>query len=173
MTIRTSATRTAHRSLAACLAIALVATTAAAPVQAGQRERDVLKGVLATVLVGALINSARKSAAQPRPATPVYSPAPVYTPAPVYVAPVPPVNSYQPPGVHTVPAALAFNELNASNRRAIQQQLAIWGYYTGSIDGAWGPKTWAAVQAYARDTGRTTSLDSRGGSGSLYAALLA
>ena len=53
----------------AAIAALSLAATAAAPVQAGQRERDFLKGVAATVIVGTVLqsmNAQRAQAQQPR-----------------------------------------------------------------------------------------------------------
>jgi hypothetical protein len=50
--------------------------------------------------------------------------------------------SIQPHG-YTGPVA---GNLGPNTRRGVQQKLANQGYYTGRIDGVWGPLTWSAIQ---------------------------
>jgi hypothetical protein len=157
---------------AAIAALALMAT-AAAPVHAGQRERDFLKGVAATVIAGALI----KGVTQPRqpayaaPRQPVYQPAPQQ---PVYLAPQQPVYAAPQPhhGISTSAAAQAFKSYSPSERRAIQRQLARQGYYRGGVDGVFGPATFRAVAAYASDRGLTGRIDSASGAYTVYDSLI-
>lgn len=155
---------------AAIAAIALAAT-AAAPVQAGQRERDFLKGVAATVIVGTVIQSMNQRAqAQPRYQAPRYQPQPQYyvppTREPAYFAP--PVQS----GISTSAAAQAFKSYSQTERRAIQRQLARLGYYGGSIDGSFGPATFRAVSSYAADRGLDARIDSASGAYTVYDSLI-
>ena len=56
--------------------------------------------------------------------------------------------------------------------RAIQRNLRAWGYYHGSIDGSFGPGTYRAVQAFARDEGALASLNTTAGAYSLYDGLI-
>ena len=157
---------------AAIAALALVAT-AAAPVQAGQRERDFLKGVAATVIVGTVIQSMNQRAqAQPR-----YQQAPRYTQQPQYY--VPPTREpayFAPPaaqtGISTSAASQAFKSYSPTERRAIQRQLARMGYYGGAIDGAFGPATFRAVSAYAADRGLNARIDSASGAYTVYDSLI-
>lgn len=157
---------------AAIAALALMAT-AAAPVHAGQRERDFLKGVAATVIAGALI----KGVTQPRqpayaaPRQPVYQPAPRQ---PVYLVPQQPVYAAPQPhhGISTSAAAQAFKSYSPSERRAIQRQLARQGYYRGGVDGVFGPATFRAVAAYASDRGLTGRIDSASGAYTVYDSLI-
>ena len=154
-----------------------VAITAAAPAQAlGKNERNFLKGVAATVIIGALINDARARTPAPQP-QPVYrphpQPQPTYRPAPQY--------DPHPAGgrvigsstsVHATLAAQTFNTYSPAQRRAIQTRLRAFGYYTGGIDGAFGPATYRAVLAYARDSGGEAQLQSRAGTFGVYDSLI-
>jgi len=145
-------------ALTATLALA-VALPTAAPVQAGVEKEDFLKGVAAALIVGALIRQNDGKGGQPRV---------------VYVDPKP-----QPqPGygygtsIYRTPAAQAFNSYSASERRLIQKRLAAYGYYRGGIDGSFGPGTYNAVAAYARDTGDNARLASRSGAFEFYDSLI-
>ncbi|HMO06125.1 MAG TPA: peptidoglycan-binding domain-containing protein [Paracoccaceae bacterium] len=154
---------TATRTMtAAATALALAAATAAPAHAWGKNEQNFLKGVLAAVAVGAIIEHNRKSRAQAAPAPHYFvQPAPQPYP-PRHVAPAP---TY-------TPAAAAFAEYSPASKRAIQQRLRAYGYYRGAIDGAWGPGTRAAVEAYARDTGNLSALQSRDGTVRLLNGLL-
>lgn len=167
--------RTATTAAIAALALA---ATAAAPVQAGQRERDFLKGVAATVIVGTVLqsmNAQRAQAQQPRyvPQQPrhqaqqpqYYAPAPR---EPVYFAPQP----AQRHGISTSAAAQAFKSYSPTERRAIQRQLARQGYYGGAIDGVFGPATFRAISAYAADRGLNAGIDSASGAYTVYDSLI-
>jgi peptidoglycan hydrolase-like protein with peptidoglycan-binding domain len=157
-----------------------IAATAAAPAHAlGKNERNFLKGVAATVIIGALLNEAQaRSAPQP-----VYRPQP--QPQPVY-RPAPQQPQYHPPyeqpasgrvigsntSVHTTLAGQTFNTYSATQRRAIQTRLRSFGYYNGGIDGAFGPGTYRAVVAYARDSGGEQQLQTRAGTFGVYDSLV-
>jgi len=162
-TLKTSA-------IATLLALSL-AIPAAPALAWGQREQDVLKGVLGTLAVGAILREANKDRA----------PAPQY----YYVDPKPQHGtgyghhpkkpSYGHPrhtSVYDTPAAQAFNSYTRHERQAIQRQLARHGYYNGGIDGSFGPGTYRAVAAYARDTGNADRLASRNGSFAIYDGLI-
>jgi peptidoglycan hydrolase-like protein with peptidoglycan-binding domain len=135
---------------------------AAAPAQAlGKNERSFLKGVAATLIVGALINEARRQPApQPRVVAPRPQPIPVHG------------GGYSATSIYRTPAAQAFNSYGREERRVIQQKLAAMGYYRSGIDGAFGPGTYNAVVAYARDTGGADRLSARGGAYSVYDSLI-
>lgn len=168
------------------LAALSLALGAAAPAQAlGKNERNFLKGVMATVIIGAILNDANNRAvAAPQP-QPRYEPQyqrrhePRYQPRyePRYEAPATPRHQ---PGrvigssgsVHTTVAAQTFNTYSHAQRRAIQTRLRGFGYYTGGIDGAFGPGTHRAVQAYARDSGGAARLDDRAAAYGLYDGLI-
>jgi hypothetical protein len=157
----------------AAIAAITLAATAAAPVQAGQRERDFLKGVAATVIVGTVLqNMNNRAQAQPR----------YVTQQPRTVAPQP--QYYQPPreqayfaapvqqGLSTSAAAQAFQSYSRTERRAIQRELARAGYYYGAIDGLYGPATFRAVSAYAADRGLNGRIDSASGAYTVYDSLI-
>ena len=170
--IRTTAT-------AAITAIALAAT-AAAPVQAGQRERDFLKGVAATVIVGTVINGLNTQRAQAQPRyyeEPRHYQQPrQHHQQPQYHTPGPREPAYfaQPsrPSLSSTAAAQAFKSYSPSERRAIQRQLARAGYYSGGIDGVFGPGTYRAVAAYAADRGLQGRIDTASGAYTVYDSLI-
>jgi hypothetical protein len=168
-------------AIAAVTALSL-ALTAAAPAHAfGKNERKFLEGVAATLIIGAIINDA-KARSQPAPAPqpqPQYRPRPQYDDRPAYD------NrghrhEHRTTGrvigtsgsVYSTPAAQAFNRYSAAERRAIQRSLRAYGYYSGGIDGAFGPGTYNAVLAYARDTGGAHQIKSQAGSFGLYDSLI-
>ncbi len=171
-------------AIAAAAALAMVAATAA-PVHAlDDDEEDFLRGVAATVAVGAVARGISRNAA-PRyygaPATGYYGNRTdsryygngygngygygneVYRPVPVYA---PPAYSY------SSAVAQGFAAYSPASKRAIQQRLRAYGYYRGPIDGIYGAGTEAAIQAYARDTGNARALASRNGTVSLLNGLL-
>lgn len=157
----------------AAIAALSLAATAAAPVQAGQRERDFLKGVAATVIVGTVLQSMNNRAqAQPRYATqqPRY-----VTQQPQYYQPPREPAYFAPPahqGLSTSAAAQAFKSYSMTERRAIQRELARAGYYNGAIDGIYGPATFRAVSAYAADRGLDARIDSASGAYTVYDSLI-
>lgn len=179
--------RTAKTTAIATVTALSIALTAAAPAQAlGKNERNFIKGVAAAVIVGALINEAQARTPQPQP-QPVYRPAP--QPQPVYrPAPQQPPHHYRPrqdhhqstsgrvigsnTSVHATVAAQSFNSYSAAERRAIQSRLRAFGYYTGAVDAAFGPATYRAVVAYARDTGGERQLQNRAGAFGVYDSLI-
>lgn len=131
-------------SLVTALAIAV---TTAAPAQAwGQREQDTLKGAVGALLLKAIIDDARRDRAPSYYHAP--APQPRYYQGHGYAKPKPA------PSIYTTPAARAFNSYSLSQRYRIQRQLAHWGYYRGGIDGRFGPGTYSAVAAFARDRGQ-------------------
>ncbi|MEP3667313.1 MAG: peptidoglycan-binding domain-containing protein [Roseibium sp.] len=65
--------------------------------------------------------------------------------------------------VHRVPAAAAFAGMNFGQRIAIQKRLRAYGLYHDRIDGKWGPNTWFAVRAYAKEAGVYNKLQTRRG----------
>lgn len=171
--------------IASVTALAL-ATTAAAPAQAlGKNERNFLKGVAAAAIVGLIINESQKSRrAQPQvvyrdPAPQVTRSAASSYDAPTYRAPVQQgriigsTNSGYGSGLDQTPASRVFNSYTAQERRDIQRQLARFGYYDGSIDGAFGPRTHQAVYEFARAGNKTEALNSTSGAFAVYDALLA
>ncbi len=138
----------------------------------GKKEQGFVAGVATALIVGELI---KKGHAAPAP---VYrtAPPPAYVPAPAYGS------GYDHDGyrgkhhkggstsIYATPAAQAFNSYSRRERMAIQRNLRAAGYYYSSVDGAFGPGTYNAVVAYARDSG--ISLRNAGGAYSLYDGLI-
>ncbi len=177
------------KAIAAITALSL-SMTAAAPAQAlGKNERNFLKGIAAALIVGAIVNEGRKS-------TPAPAPQQVYR-QPTYQAPQHSYKqqTYQQPryqapkttqttgriigkssaygsGVHDTAAAQAFNSYSPAERARIQRQLARFGYYSGSIDGAFGPRTHQAVYEFASSAGKPEALNTAAGAYRIYNALL-
>jgi hypothetical protein len=154
----------AFRRITISAATALAIALPSAPAHAfDAREQGVITGVLGTLLITGLIaqnNKHRQPAYQP----PAY-PQPVIQP-PSHTKP-----AYQPQtSVYRTPAANAFSSYGRSERRLIQSRLSRLGYYYGSIDGSFGPGTYNAVLAYARDNGG--SVNSRNESFSVYDSLI-
>ncbi len=149
---------TAKATMIAALTALSIAAVPATPALAwGEREQGFVAGVATAVIVDELLKNNRKARAYDRR----------YTPAPVYVEPRPVHQS-----VYSTPAARAFNSYSASERKAIQRNLRAWGYYRGGIDGSFGPGTYKAVVAYARDEGTSGSLSSRAGAYAVYDGLI-
>jgi hypothetical protein len=122
-----------------------------APAQAfGDRERAFLQGIATAVIVDKLITEGQRPRQQ----------APVYVAPPVTFVPQEPVYVPRPvqTSIYHTPAARAFNAYSRAERVAIQRRLAALGYYRSGIDGSFGPGTYNAVVAYARDAGQANSL---------------
>jgi hypothetical protein len=132
---------TAKKNLIAALAAASIAAVPAAPALAwGDKEQGFVAGVATAVIIDEILKNKRKAKLYDQGAAPVY-----VKPAPVYV----PSHS----SIYSTPAARAFQSYSLTERKAIQRNLRAWGYYHGGIDGAFGPGTYNAVTAYARDEG--------------------
>lgn len=142
------------------LGVALGVALPSTPAQAfDAREQGVITGVLGTLLITGLIAENNKHRAPNVVQPPVYQ-------TPVYQPPV-----YQPRiSVNRTPAALAYGTYAPSERRLIQRRLSRLGYYYGAIDGAFGPGTYTAVLAYARDQG--SAVNSRNAAFSVYDSLI-
>lgn len=170
-----------NTAIAAVMAVSL-ALTAAAPAHAlGKNERNFLKGVAATLIIGAIINDAQ---ARSRPA-PAPQPQPHYGNRGHR-------NEYRneyrderrnehrttgrvigtSTSIYATHAAQTFGRYSVNERRAIQRSLRAYGYYNGGIDGAFGPGTYNAVLAYARDTGGAHQVNSQAGSFGIYDSLI-
>lgn len=140
------------KTIAAATAFA-IAASAAAPAQAwGQRERDVLTGVLGTLLVTAIIKDGGLTKRRAPAPQPVYAPAPV--------------------SIHDTAMANQFNAYTDRTQRRIQSTLSAYGYYDGAIDGSFGRGTYEATLAYARAKGKTGLLSTQAGVATLYESLL-
>jgi hypothetical protein len=149
--------------IASVTAFAL-AITAATPTHAlGKNERNFIAGAATALVINGLIRQDRMLRQQaPRHVQPRYvEPQPVYQPQPVYRT-----------SVYNTVAAQAFNSYSRGERLAIQRQLARQGYYHSSIDGSFGPGTYNAVAAYARDIGASNRLGSREGIYGIYDGLI-
>ena len=159
-----------------------VALTAAAPAHAlGRNERNFLKGVAATLIIGAILNDTQ-TRARPAP-QPLPAPQPHYRDDRHnrYDGYERRSDDYRPTGrvvgsttsVYSTVAAQTFNTYRLSERREIQMRLRSFGYYGGAIDGTFGPGTYRAIVAYARDTNGESALSSRAGSYGIYDSLIA
>lgn len=151
---------TVKRSAIAAVTALSIAAVPISPAYAwGENEQNFLKGVAAAVIVGQIVKTARQ---HNRAQAPVYQPQPQYQP------------TYRQPAatIHSTAAARAFQSYSASERRLIQKRLAAYGYYSGQADGAFGPATYRAVVAYARDEGAVRNLESTGGAYTLYDGLI-
>jgi hypothetical protein len=150
---------TARRTLVAGLAAASITALPAAPAHAwGDREQGFVAGVAAAVIVDEILKRNRR-ARDVRPA-----PAFNFVERPAAVAAT--------SSIYRTPAASAFNSYSAAERKAIQRKLRAYGYYRGGIDGSFGPGTYGAVLAYARDEGRSDSLGTSAGAYGVLDGLL-
>lgn len=137
--------------IAGLTALSIAAVPATPALAWGEKEQGFVAGVATAVIVEELLKNRRA-----RLGGPVYAaPAPVYSPAPVYVEP------RHTTSIYATPAAKAFQSYSLSERKAIQRNLRAWGYYRGGIDGAFGPGTYNAITAYARDEGISLSTSAK------------
>jgi hypothetical protein len=149
---------TAKSTMIAAIAALSIAALPAAPAHAlNKKEQGFIAGVATAIIVDELLKQNRRAR--------TVAPAPV--PAPIYVEPRPVHTS-----IYSTPAARAFNSYSASERRAIQRNLRAWGYYRGGIDGVFGPGTYNAIVAYARDEGASARLASTSGAFAVYDGLI-
>lgn len=129
---------TARRNLIAAVTAAAIAAVPAAPALAwGDREQGFVAGVATAVIIDEILKQGRKAREVRRAPEVVYVERPVHATTSIYAT----------------PAARAFQSYSLSERKAIQRNLRAWGYYRGGIDGAFGPGTYNAITAYARDEG--------------------
>ena len=150
------------QAIAAATALS-IAATAAAPAHAwGDREQGFVAGVATAVIIDEILKQGRKKTV-----------APTYVePRPVYVHPTPTYREPSYRSVYGTPAAQAFNTYSKTERKAIQRSLRAYGYYRGGIDGSFGPGTYNAIAAYARDAGAQGHLNSANGAYALYDGLI-
>jgi Putative peptidoglycan binding domain len=147
---------TARSTLIAALAALSIAAVPAAPALAwGDKEQGFVAGVATAVIIDEILKNSRKARAYDRRDTPIY---------------VEPRRTHT--SIYSTPAARAFQSYSHAERKAIQRNLRAWGYYRGGIDGAFGPGTYNAVVAYARDEGASGSLKSTSGAYGVYDGLL-
>lgn len=168
---------TTTRKLAtATITAALITALATPPALAwGDKEQGFVAGAASTLLLQGIFfpgmfqsNKGHGRAYAAPPVTYYPAPAPVYVPvrpAPVYYTPAP-------VSIYSTPAGVAFNSYGQNEQIRIQSALAAGGYYSGTIDGAFGPGTYSAVTAYATATGKTGLLSTQAGAFSIYNDLL-
>jgi len=189
-----------HKSKTIAFATALSLTLGAAvPAHAwGSNEQNFLKGIAAALIVGVIVHEGQKSRKAPQPAPkPVYRQPTYQEPTyhqprahqprqeysrqqqqPRYEAPTAKTgriigqSSNYGSGVNDTTAARVFNSYSRTERVAIQRQLARFGYYTGALDGSFGPRTHQAVYEFARKAGNQDALASSTGAYRVYDALL-
>ncbi len=147
--------------IAGLTALSIAAVPATPALAWGEKEQGFVAGVATAVIVEELLKNRRA-----RLGGPVYAaPAPVYVePQPVYREPV------HTTSIYATPAGRAFQSYSLRERKAIQRNLRAWGYYRGGIDGSFGPGTYNAITAYARDEGQ--SLKSTSAAYGVYDGLL-
>jgi hypothetical protein len=151
-----------------------IGLTAPAPAEAfGRNERNFVQGAAAALLLGAIIKDANRHQRQPVYTQPQQQ---TYYEQPRYYDDQPRRHrqpNYAPAAsIYRTPVAQAFNSYSFGQRRAIQQRLAAYGYYRSGIDGSFGPGTYNAVAAYARDTGNGRQLASTAGAFGVFDALI-
>jgi Putative peptidoglycan binding domain len=150
---------TAKRKLIAALTAASIATIPAAPALAwGDKEQGFLAGVATAVIVDELLKNNRKARLYDRgqtAGTVAVEPRPVRTTS-----------------IYATPAGRAFQSYSLAERKAIQRNLRSWGYYRGGIDGSFGPGTYNAIVAFARDEGSSASLKTTSGAYGVYDGLI-
>lgn len=178
-------------AVAAVTALAL-ALPAAPALAWGQRERDVLTGAAGALLIENVIRNSRHAQARVMPSE--------YTPQALrgYDEPEYTVERYrepeyrvrrhhneeyrsqwhggrswgQGPSVYSTAAATTFNSYARYERRRIQRKLAWLGYYTGGVDGTFGPGTYAAIMAYAHAQGQRAEMRATSTAYGVYDSLL-
>lgn len=135
--------------IAGLTALSIAAVPATPALAWGEKEQGFVAGVATAVIVDELLKNRRARLGS----APVYvAPTPTYVePRTVYVEP------RHTTSIYATPAARAFQSYSLSERKAIQRNLRAWGYYRGGIDGAFGPGTYNAITAYARDEGVSLS----------------
>ena len=146
-------------TLTATLAAALAAAPVAPAHAWGEKEQNALLGLAVAGTLGALYWKSQQAKARP-------APAPVYTPAPRSTV------SSSGGSIYSTPVASAFNSYTYSERQRIQNRLKGWGYYNGGVDAAFGPGTYSAITAYARDGNETQRLATSAGAYALLDGLL-
>ena len=135
----------AKTTLIAGLTAFSIAAVPATPALAwGDKEQGFVAGVATAVIVDELLKNNRKARLYDQG----YSKSPVYR-EPRYDEP------RHTTSVYSTPAARAFQSYSLRERKAIQRNLRAYGYYRGGIDGSFGPGTYNAVAAYARDEGQS------------------
>jgi hypothetical protein len=164
-------------AIASVTAFALAAATTAPAHALGKNEKNFIAGAATALIINGIVRNERArrydepryverryvepSYVAPRYVEPQYVEPRYIAPRPVYQA-----------SVYDSAAAVAFNSYSRSERLAIQRQLSRQGYYRSGIDGSFGPGTYNAIAAYARDIGASSRLASREGAYSIYDGLI-
>jgi hypothetical protein len=147
---------TAKSSVIAAITALSIAAIPAAPAKAwGDKEQGFVAGVATAVIIDEILKNERIAREARRKPDVVYVERPSHTTS-----------------IYRTPAARAFQSYSLAERKAIQRNLRAWGYYRGGIDGAFGPGTYNAVVAFARDEGASSSLKSTSAAYGLYDGLL-
>ena len=144
----------AKNTLVAGLTALSIAAIPASPALAwGDKEQGFVAGAATAIIVDELLKNNRKARLYDRG----YTAGPTYVePRPTYVEPRPTyVEPRHTTSIYATPAAKAFQSYSLRERKAIQRNLRAWGYYRGGIDGSFGPGTYNAITAYARDEGQS------------------
>lgn len=141
-------------TLIAAVTAASVAALPAPALAWGDREQGFVAGIATTVIINEIIKNERHR----REVAPevIYLETPRHTTTSIY----------------RTPAGRTFQSYSLSERKAIQRNLRAWGYYSGRIDGSFGPSTYNAVVSYARDEGYARSLNSTAGAYGVYDNLI-
>ena len=149
---------TVLKSTTAAVTAISLSLASVAPAQALSEDGEkLLKGLAAALIIGTIV---RQSQARP----------PVVLQEPQYFQPAHQGGTSG--SIYQTPAAQAFNSYGVGERKAIQTKLATYGYYRIGIVGTFGPGTYNAVVAYARDTNNTNLLSSRNGALGVYDSLI-
>ena len=145
-----SVTKAKTTLIAGLTALSIAAVPATPALAWGDKEQGFVAGVATAVIVDEILKNRRA-----RLYGQTYAPAPTYVePRPVYAEP------HHTTSIYATPAARAFQSYSLSERKAIQRNLRAYGYYRGGIDGSFGPGTYTAVTAYARDEGQSLRTNS-------------
>ncbi|MFC2969365.1 peptidoglycan-binding domain-containing protein [Acidimangrovimonas pyrenivorans] len=157
--------------IGATVALSMAAGLAAQPAQA--QNGDIAKGILIGVATGVVVHEIAKDQRRRQVQQPIVVSQPHYerhyyerrerhhvryVPAP---RPTP-----------ISPTHRAFNSQDRQLRVSIQYELMQRGYYAGTLDGVWGPRTRQAVFDYARghdDVARLTTVE---GSNRVFSGIL-
>lgn len=158
-----SVTKAKTTLIAGLTALSIAAVPATPALAWGDKEQGFVAGAATAIIVDELLKNNRKARLYDQGyGAPSYR-EPRYA-EPRYVEPRHTVSVYD------TPAARAFQNYSLSERKAIQRHLRAYGYYRGGIDGSFGPGTYNAVAAYARDEGQ--SLRSTSNAYGVYDGLL-
>ena len=65
--------------------------------------------------------------------------------------------------IYSTPLTKAFNSYGYSDRTRIQRRMKAAGYYAGSIDGSFGPRSYDGLRLYARAMGHERGLNTSAG----------